>query len=265
MSVCIVMCTFRKGKVAEAHNLWGDLRVALWSLHSYVPSDVDIHVAWEGPAEPDLVPNAPNFHYYERPPLPGLADAMNWLVAKTDTDGFVMVPDDAVFTPTTWTFLMQDLAAIEASPRTKVGLLGCRSNFVVGPQNIRSANGGRLSRDMRFYDNESVAVELPSVFPVIGWFDRAIYEQLGQFPPGLHWFGDNLYSFDLHQANLGTYMSRSYVHHIGARGTKSADNITDIQLAANGIAWLRENRPDFYATLRLTNPIVTEISPEPAS
>jgi hypothetical protein len=249
--VCIVMCTKRRGTVSEAHQLWGDLRVALWSIDAYVDPKIQVHIAWDGPAEPKDVPTASRFHYVQRPPNLTLASAMNWLIAQTSTSWFVIIPDDVCLHPDAWAQLMEDATGVNNLDGVRLGIMGTRCNYVVGPQNIRSPNGGVLAPNCMSYDNEDAVFRVETVFPVVALFDRAVYDELGTFPDQLHWFGDNLYSYDLAQRGYERWISRAYVHHIGSRGSRSDTGASDQQLAAEGLSWLRANRPDFYAHLNL--------------
>ncbi len=247
--VCIVMCTYRSATKGDPQRVWGDLRVALWSIDAYVDESITVHVAWDGPVKPDNVPQHPRFNYVERPKGKTLATAMNWLIAQTATPYFVIIPDDVCLHPDAWDMLLEDYDAVKQLDGTNIGIMGTRSNYVVGPQNIRAGNGGALAPNSLQWDNEDVVFPVETVFPVVAIFDRQAYELVGRFPDQLHWFGDNLYSYDLAQRGYDRWVSRAYVHHVGSRGTKSDTGATDQQLAAEGLLWLKNNRPDFYAYL----------------
>lgn len=248
MSLAIVIPSYRRPAESDFHHLWGDLRVALTSVDAYARG-VEVVVAWDGPSEPCCLPANPCVRLLRRPPsVASSGQAWNWGIEQTDADEIVMMPDDAVLHPDTMALLLEDVAFLRQElPDAKLGMVACRSNFVVGPQNVRSANGGALAPNALSYDSENQILAAATLYPVVAWFPKAAHREIGGFTLGLEWYCDNLYCHDLKQAGYSLFVSRSYVHHVGMRtinGGKSTE-----QLNAEGLAWLRRHRPDFYAEL----------------
>ena len=77
------------------------------------------------------------------------------------------------------------------------------------------------------------------------WAEAArhdVFDSVGGFAP-TNWFSDDLLCWDLANRGYSHFVSRSYVHHVGQRGTGQGKSSQ--QLFDEGIAWLRANRPDF--------------------
>jgi hypothetical protein len=85
------------------------------------------------------------------------------------------------------------------------------------------------------------------VLGVTAWFEKRVWQEVG-WAPGLLWYSDLLWSYDLRRAGYDLFISRAYVHHIGMRGT-TQDGETREQLNEDGLAYLRAHRPDFYEYL----------------
>jgi hypothetical protein len=133
--------------------------------------------------------------------------------------------------------LLEDLKFLKngGSP----GLVGLRSNFVAGAQNIRLPLGALQGMA---HLGESCVLETPRVFGVAFWTTRTNLEGAPDDWLKLHWFGDNLLSFDLSNKGLRHYVSRAYVHHHGSRsGSDYA------RYHKEGLEWLEKHRPDFYS------------------
>lgn len=239
----ILLPAARRATPEEAQTCWGDLRVALASIAAYAP-DVDVVVGWAGLEQPRDLPPNPRVRLMEQ--APGIttgSEAWNWCAQQTDAEELLILGDDNALHPDTLRLLLEDVQLISAQVgRSSVGLVGARSNFVKGPQNIRSANGGSL-RGID-YDSEQRIFEVDMVVPVAAWVEHHTYDSIGGFPP-TNWFADDVFCWDLVNAGRRHFVSRAYVHHVGQRGTGQGK--TNQQLFDEGIAWLRANRPDFLA------------------
>jgi hypothetical protein len=115
---------------------------------------------------------------------------------------------------------------------------------VKGPQNIRNPNDGALDPSSMFYDSEGLIKPTSMVVPVAAWIEHETFDSVGGFPP-TNWFGDDLMCWDLGQRGYRHFVSRAYVHHVGQRAT--AQGRSSGVLLEEGLAWLREHRPDFFA------------------
>jgi hypothetical protein len=237
----ILLPAARRSTPEEAQTCWGDLRVALASIAAYAP-DVDVVVGWAGLEEPRGLPDNPHVRLVRQ--APGIttgSEAWNWCATQTDADELLILGDDCVLHPDSLRLLLEDVAVIrEQAAGLRIGMVGARSNFVKGPQNIRSANGGSLAGIG--FDTEQTIVQVDMVVPVAAWVEHAVFDSVGGFPP-TNWFADDLICWDLVNAGFSHFTSRAYVHHVGQRGTGQGKS--DQQLLDEGLAYLRRHRPDF--------------------
>lgn len=237
----ILLPAARRSTPEEAQTCWGDLRVALASIAAYAPG-VDVVVGWNGLEEPRGLPENPHVRLLRQ--APGIttgSEAWNWCAGQTDAEELLILGDDCVLHPDTLPMMLEDLEVIRTQASdVKVGALGARSNYVKGPQNVRSANGGQLS-GMGF-SSEGTIVAVDMVVPVAAWVRHDVFDSVGGFPP-TNWFADDVFCFDLANAGYQHFVSRAYVHHVGQRGTGQGKSSQ--QLLDEGVAWLRAHRPDF--------------------
>jgi hypothetical protein len=250
--ITLVIPSFRKGIPSYEYHLWDDLRVCLTSVEAYAsdPPDsprnflVDTIVGWDGPREPNRMPADSYVTFLERPKgLSGTA-AFNWCVEQAKTERIIMLNDDAVLHPSTLKLLMEDWNQLAQTPDLKMGLLGCRSNFVAGAGNIRQPNGGALGGIA--YTSEERVLPVDTVFPVCAMVNKSAYLEAGGLQPALNWYSDNLLCFDLKKSGHSHFVSRAYVHHIGMRGSVSDAGLSMAEENAKGLAWLKANRDDYY-------------------
>lgn len=224
----------------DAQAVWGDLRVALASVHAYAPG-VDVVVGWNGAEEPRCLPDNPCVRLVRQPPgITTGSEAWNWCATQTGADELLILGDDCVLHPDTLRLLLQDVATVHQAFPGQVGFVGCRSNYVKGPQNIRMANNAQ--RLGMAYDSEERILQVDMVVPVAAWIRHAVFDLVGGFPP-TNWFADDVCCWDLDNRGYRHFVSRSYVHHVGERATgqgKSPQVLLD-----EGLAWLKAHRPDF--------------------
>ena len=237
----ILLPAARRSTPQEAQSCWGDLRVALASVAGYAP-DVDVVVGWAGLEKPRDLPPNPRVRLLEQ--APGIttgSEAWNWCAQQTDADELLILGDDCVLHPDSLRLLLEDLDIIRTqAPHLHVGMVGARSNYVKGPQNIRNGNGDALAG--MAYDSEQRILQTDMVVPVAAWVRHEVFDSVGGFAP-TNWFSDDLLCWDLANRGYSHFVSRSYVHHVGQRGTGQGKSSQ--QLFDEGIAWLRANRPDF--------------------
>jgi hypothetical protein len=236
----ILLPAARRSTPEEAQSCWGDLRVALASIAAYAP-DIDVVVGWAGLEEPRGLPDNPRVRLVRQ--APGIttgSEAWNWCATQTDAEELLILGDDCVLHPDSVRLLLEDVAIIREQAGPRIGMVGARSNYVKGPQNIRSANGGALNGIG--YDSEQGIFQVDMVVPVAAWVEHAVFDSVGGFPP-TNWFADDLICWDLVNAGYSHFTSRAYVHHVGQRGTGQGKSSQ--QLLDEGLAWLRQNRPDF--------------------
>lgn len=171
-------------------------------------------------------------------------DACRQIVEETSDDSLLFVNDDCVFTPHTLEFLEQDIALLKKD-QLKVGLVGLRTNFSAGWQNIRR----RLPSDPEqlsgiFWPSELQVCQVPVVFGTAFYVERSALQNISDDWTRIQWYGDNLLSWDLSQKGYMHFVSRSYIHHHGSRsGTDYARYDSEAK------AWLKKNRKDFYETM----------------
>lgn len=218
----------------EREGGYTDLEVCLHSLRAYA-SSWRVIVGWRGSAPP---PIHVGVTYTQVPPdVYGFGPSVrHLLLAVHDEAPAVVLNDDTVVTPTTAPFLEVDWARVD---QETLGLMGLRSNFVAGAQNIRQNNqsiGRRLGGIQ--WRTEDQVLSVPVVFGV-AFTARPQVLRLTTDWQQLHWYSDTLLSYDLAQRGYRHYVSRAYVHHHGSRSTPSWDAADAV-----GRAWLAEHRPE---------------------
>ena len=210
-----------------------DLSVLLMSLSAYAP-EIPVSIYHQGPLDVEmegvtLVPQHPNNRHF--------GDACQQIVEEAEGDEvLIFLNDDTVVTPDTIQTLISEWKALTKSG-IYVGVLGCRSNMIAGPQNIRSANGA-TKLDLRF-DTEDKILEVDVVFGVAFMVSVAALRSIPNDWTNLHWYSDNLLSFDMKKAHRRNFISTSYCHHIGSRSGKDYS-----RYQREALKWLWAKRPD---------------------
>ena len=262
--IAVILTTCRRGpdetsRDIEPRQLWNDTIMAMNSVTLYAP-EVALVVAWQGPLAPAEFLDNPRLCLVEQPASCGnFGEANAFAVEQTDADELILMNDDAVLTPDTVPLLLEDRDLLrENHPDVRIGLLGCRSNFVAGAQNVRAPNGGTLPPNQLRFDSEGRVIPSDRISPIAAYLERAALEDIGGFPP-LHWFSDDLMCFDLKRKGYVNLVSRAYVHHIGQRASVQC-GASQQSMSREAIDWLRENRPDFYALLETEQARMTEPS-----
>ena len=190
------------------------LEVMLASIKAYVPAGVEKHVHFNVGAT--------------------FGEAYNFAMrdAFTRHTELVICNDDVVFTPTTWTRLLADVALLKEAV-ANLGYVAARSDYARGPQNIRCGTG-RL--DFLRFESERSIVETPVIAPICAWIHR---DSWVDFPP-INWFSDDVQCADMKRRH---FVSRAYVHHVGSQtcGNDAARCMADAE------PWLKANRPALHA------------------
>ena len=204
--------------VCTVHGACLDVMTA--SLNAYVPRDVERYVHHK-------VGN--NF-----------GDAYNLAAREAFKlhDEILVCNDDIVFTPTTWSVLMEDVAYLrQAIPN--LGYVATRSDYARGEQNVRS---GRGKIDFLRYQSERHIVETPVIAPICAWIHRDSWVDV----PPINWFSDDVQCADMKRRH---FISRAYVHHVGSQtcGQDAQRCYEDAE------PWLRANRPELHARFYFTS------------
>jgi hypothetical protein len=190
------------------------LEVMLASIKAYVPAGVEKYVHFNVGA---------NF-----------GEAYNFAMrdAFTRHTELVICNDDIVFTPTTWSRLLADVALLKEAV-ANLGYVATRSDYARGSQNIRCGTG-RL--DFLRFESERSIVETPVIAPICAWIHR---DSWVDFPP-INWFSDDVQCADMKRRH---FVSRAYVHHVGSQtcGNDAARCMADAE------PWLKANRPALHA------------------
>ncbi len=237
----IILPAARWSTPESAQSVWGDLRVALASIQAYAPT-IDVLVGWNGTEEPNGLPCNPRMRLLRQ--APGIttgSEAWNWCAGQTDASELLILGDDCVLHPDTVRLLLEDVDTIGGLCAEPIGFVGCRSNYVKGPQNIRFANGATCLAGIG-YETEGQIFGVDMVVPVAAWIRHETFDLVGGFPP-TNWFADDLCCWDLANKGYRHFVSRAYVHHVGERAT--GQGRSSQILLEEGLAWLRANRPDF--------------------
>ncbi len=162
------------------------------------------------------------------------------MIKEEADEVLLIVNDDTVFTPDTIKDLQEDLQVIEGDD-PNWGLVGLRSNYSAGAQNIRTPIG---KLEGIKYDTENSILRVDTVFGVAFLLRKKVTEFITDDWTKIQWYGDNLLSYDAKMKGFTAYVSRSYIHHHGSQSGKDYPKYDK-----EGREWLRENRPDFYIKL----------------
>lgn len=220
---------------------YADLTVLMSSLHQYYPQ-IPVIIAYKG-SRPrlfgaDLVKQPDDCQHF--------GDACRFLMQLKHTkadEALCFLNDDTVVMPNTFDLALDDLKVL-AEQKQKVGMLGFRSNFVAGYQNIRVPQPGDTQLVRLRFPSESRILRVPQVFGIGFIVNRAVLQELPLDWTRLHWYSDDLLAFDLTNRGYGQYVSRAYVHHIGSR---SGGEEKWEQWDQEAKQWILTNRPDFAA------------------
>lgn len=219
----LVICTNEKTK---------SLDVLLASVKAYdFPLPIYISGAYRKEAYSTLENTATNF-----------GDAYNYAVTECFKDGYdsvIMANDDVVLRPDTYQLMLEDWNKLHGNGE-KVGLLGARSDWVLAPQNIRFPFDQNDYIINHKFVSENYIKEVTEIAPIFAAISKEAWE-LEQFPP-INWFSDNVISLNLRKRGYRHFVSRGYVHHIGA---VSVELDVEKQLR-DAEPWLRDNCPELY-------------------
>lgn len=247
----IVIASSRAGAVGPPREIWADLIMAVNSATLYA-AEHDVLVAWQGPVEPGPFLDNPRLRMLTQPDsCRSYGEAYGFATRSAGADELILMNDDAVLVPDSIPLLLEDAALVRREhPGVRIGMLAARSNFVGGPQNIRVANDSPLRPNGNGFESEGRILPLARVSPILARIERAALEAIGGFPP-INWFSDDLMCYDLMKSGYTNLVSRAYVHHIGQRAT-TRGGVTEKDLHRDGLAWVREHRPDFWRELEPT-------------
>jgi hypothetical protein len=233
---------------------YADLTVLLTSLRVYNPA-VHVTVAYKG-ARPKLF----GADFIEQPEdCAHFGDACRFLLQTKHTkndEALCFLNDDTVVMPDTLEMAALDVQALTQQGQ-KIGMLGFRSNFVAGYQNVRVMHPGDNQLYMLKFPSESKILRVSQVFGVGFVTMRHALQDISLDWTRLHWYSDDLLSYDLTQKGYGHFVSRAYIHHIGSR---SGGQERWAQWDQEGKDWIIKNRPD-YATVRGWSAPVTSTIP----
>lgn len=161
--------------------------------------------------------------------------------ALTSDDGVVMLNDDCVLTPATASLLEADVSYLSKS--NKVGVVATRADWIRLPQSVKyPAHEGDVfgKPDILKWESESKVFEVPVVAPVCAYVSREAFKAC-RIPP-INWYSDDVWCLDLVSAGFKNFVSRAYVHHVGAQHT----GLDVDALIAASKPWIKENRPAYY-------------------
>jgi len=225
---------------------WGDLDLLLHSLQLYDPYAYPIYIAFKGNRDSlqSMCERYPAVvKIGEQPPTANnFGKACEFALSLVDEDikEVLLLNDDTVAVPTTISFLHNDIIVLENMHPHNIGMIGCRSNALDGPQFVGS--------DLQWYDRE----EMPHkpgyrVVMVAVWFTLDALNAVPKDWMKLHWGSDTLFTYDLHRAGYVNYTGTFYFHHHGSRASLESFEHGDARDKGNAArAWIRANRPDFY-------------------
>jgi len=208
----------------------------------YVDPGVKTLVCHTGPSPKSVGVNGPNVTFVPQSPAnKHYGDACRQLIAASEGEDLLFLNDDTVLTPETWPVLANDIRFLN-DQGVKLGLLGLRSNFSAGIQNIRTQLPGD-QREGMYWGAEHKIVETDCVFGVAFYMPADAVKAAGTDWTQLHWYSDNLLSWDLKNEGFRHFVSRAYIHH---HGSQSGMNYEKYLKEAH--EWLKEHRPDYPLT-----------------
>lgn len=160
--------------------------------------------------------------------------------AFKDHDEIIICGDDVVLTPTSYKYLMEDVAELKAIHGDKLGIVGAHTDSAAWRQNIRYQNGEQYELD-RYYGKwtwETIYRESDIVAPIFCWVPKKAFADV-QFPH-TNWFSDDIMCLDLCSLGYKNFISKSYVHHVGAQTV--GQNFGELNQEA--LDWMVANRMD---------------------
>lgn len=226
----IVICTVHARCLPV---LAASIRAYAPSVPVYLSAPIKSSVHWAGIAGWKVLDNtATNF-----------GDAYNAALTEAfkHHQSVIVANDDVVLTPNTWKLLESDLASIQ-NEGIKLGFLGCRSDYILWPLNIRNSLEGDQRKGLK-WASEDFIIETDVVPPIFAYLSREAF-QTAQFPP-INWYTDNVICDDLTKAGFRHFISTAYVHHAGSQ-TVGLDHAKNHQQDS---PWVHLNRPELAARL----------------
>lgn len=216
------------------------LPVLAASIKSYVPENVPVYLFSKTPHKLDFGQRPVLLHPNE---ATNFGDAYNAAMQEAFKrhESVILANDDICLTPTSYQYLGEDLASL-AEAGHKVGLLGCRSDYILWPQNIRSTIPNDKQVSLK-WESEECIIETDTIAPIWATVSKEAFEA-AQIPP-INWYSDNVWCYDLAQAGYKHFISRSYVHHAGSQ-TVGLDHGKNHK---EGAPWVQLNRPALASVL----------------
>lgn len=155
-------------------------------------------------------------------------------------DEIIICGDDAVLTPTTYKYLMEDVERLKAEHGDKLGLVGAHSDSAAWRQNIRYQNGDQYTLDPHYgkWTWEMACRESDIVAPIFMWISKKAFDEV-KFPH-VNWFSDDIMSLDLIERGYRNFISKSYVQHVGAQTVGQDFG----KLNQEALDWMCANRLD---------------------
>ena len=213
------------------------LPVLLASIAAYVPEQVTVYLATTKPVDTShmpqrciALPNTAN----------NFGDAYNAAIDHAIRDGhksIIVANDDVVLTPESYDAMMIDVRALHADGYN-VGIIGSRSDYVMGSQNIRlKAKDDIGLEDCKWQSERHYIYSAPFIAPIFAWIPSEAFIAC-RFPP-INWYSDCVICHDMSSLGYQHFVGRSYVHHVGHQTVGEASNASH----AESWPWLIANRP----------------------
>ncbi len=156
-------------------------------------------------------------------------------------DEVIIANDDICLTPDSYRLLCEDVQYLKEAGH-KVGVVGCRSDFILAEQNIRYESG---PRDGIRWAEEQTIKEVSVIAPIFAYVSKEAFSQV-RFPP-INWFSDNVFCHTLTVLDFRHFVSRAYVHHAGSQ-TVGKDDRKNLMEASK---WMWKNEPGIARHYRI--------------
>lgn len=208
------------------------LPTLLTSIESYIPPEVDVFIAYAN-EKPEHKSSQRRIRMLKTT-AKSFGEAYNFIVntAFTEHDAVIVCNDDIVFTPFTYSQLIDDAEFIvKRFGMQNIGWIGTQCDYAVGLQNIRhipaSHYDANFTQNQIKHEREYYIRESDFIAPICG----LVFKQNWVNYLPVNYFSDNIQCYQMKNNGKRHFISRAYVHHVGSQSLLSASEEIDKALA----------------------------------
>jgi hypothetical protein len=208
------------------------LRTLLASIESYIPPEVEVFIAYAN-EKPGCVSSQRKIRMLKTT-AKSFGEAYNFIVntAFTEHDAVIVCNDDIVFTPFTYSQLIDDTEFIvKRFGIQNIGWIATQCDYAIGLQNIRHIPPSYP--DVNFtlndikHEREYYIRETEFVAPICG----LVFKQNWTNYLPINYFSDNIQCHQMKNKGKRHFISRAYVHHVGSQSLLSSQEEIDKALS----------------------------------